>query len=228
MRSVSRFGLLLTVWGGCAAKYEPPADEEVDGAVAEPDAAASDVDAAPGPDAPPPRAYPAGPYGTATGRVIVNLAWQGFRDTGADADHDPFNEAAHTVSLEDYFVGRDPGSRLLIITSSAGWCAACQEEATHMPGMAAEWSPRGVRFLTAMLEDEAGRPCPIAFAREWGLDFDLTTDVVADPQALLDPYYSSNSIPFNLFIETDGMTIVRKMHGWDDDVAEGIFDAYAD
>jgi thiol-disulfide isomerase/thioredoxin len=208
-------------FAACATKYSPsPAgDDDVDPPPpTEVDAPVAEIDGAPVP-----KPYPAGPYGTKTGDTIDNLTWQGFSDTPADEDGDPFNETAHAVTLESFFAERDPGSKILMITSSAGWCGPCQEEASHMRALAEEWGPKGVRFMTAMMENASGSPASVNYAKTWGTNFDLLTPVVADPQVILDPYFVDNGIPFNLFIDTTTMKIVSKMSGFDRAEAEAIF-----
>jgi thiol-disulfide isomerase/thioredoxin len=216
------FMFAIGIATACSSKYSPTPpstddDPEVDaGPVVMPDAE------------PQPKPYPSGPYGTGSGDTIVNLSWQGYADTDVDTDTDPFNENPHAVTLEDFYAERDSGSKILLVTNSAGWCGACQEEAAELADFAAKWVPQGVRFLTAMIENGSGSPASVAFAKSWGVNFGLTTPVVADPDVLLDPYYVDNGIPFNLFIETKTMTIVSKMSGFDSTEAEQIFRAHVD
>jgi thiol-disulfide isomerase/thioredoxin len=221
------FGTLVAAFCAiaCSSKYSPPTGGDDDGSnMDQPDAGPI---MPPEPDAPPaPKPYPEGPYGTGQGDTIDNLAWEGYSDTTADTDADPFNEAPHTVTLEEFYAERDPGAKILLVSSEAGWCGPCQEEAAELPAFAAEWTPKGVRFLTAMLENSSGGPASVAYAKTWGDAFDLTTPVVADPDAKMDPYFVDNGIPFNLFIETKTMTIVAKMSGFDRNEAEAIFNAH--
>ncbi len=218
--------LALGLLAACSTKYSPAppsGGDDVD------DDVSPDAGTAPTPDSPPAIVpYPEGPYGTATGATIQNLFWQGFADSDADADDDPFNEPAKEISLEDFFSERNPGSKILVLTNSASWCGACQEEASEMPAFVAEWMPKGVRFMTGMIENSSGGPASLNTAKSWGQNFDLTTPVVADPEVILDPYYTSNGIPFNLFIDTRTMKIIGKMSGYDSSEAEAIINAHLD
>ena len=217
----------LALFGACSS--DSPGDDDTSNpnppTAGTPDAGQPNTDPPPDPNA---ADYPPGPYGTTKGSVISNRSWVGYMDTDVDTDDDPFNEPPHKIALSDFYRPKHPDSRLLVMIQSAGWCGPCQDEAAHLPSMAAEWYPQGVRFLTAMLEDQNGSPCDTDFALDWGQTFDLTTAVVADPTGKLDPYYFENGIPFNLFIDTRTMTIVDKMSGWDQSEAESIFAAYTD
>lgn len=167
------------------------------------------------PDAAPPPSYPAGPYGTAKGAIIRNLAWTGYRDSAADADSSPFNEAASTVELLEFFRGRDAGAKVIVLNESAGWCSGCVEAARDLPGLSATYGPRGARFVETLFEDYDGNPANAEFARAWGQAFSLTTPTVADPDDALGDYNGSGSVPMFLFVDADDMKIVEKVYGYD-------------
>ena len=240
MPAAARLALVLLSLAalGCAGKAPPAGDDDDDDPWADSDAGPRPRDAGPGggadggtprpPDAAPmPAAYPAGPYGTRTGRVIENLGFMGYAD-GADSGGDPFDDAPRRVELEEFFQGRDPASRVLLVNSASGWCGACQEEAAALRGIAAQYTARGARFLTALEEDPYGSPADVAFAREWGQQFDLTFATVADPGGTLTDYYVESATPMNMFIDTRTMTIVEVHHGFDPGETRGILDAYVD
>ena len=226
---------------GCVGQidgYDPPPGEADAGPAGNPDASPPGPPDAtppgppdayvppPPPDAAPP-AYPTGPYGYSVGSTIANLSWSGYVD-GADSDSDPFNESARTFELEEYFVGTDPGARIIIINASAGWCGSCQEEMPELQGLHQSYRARGLRGVSALFEDTNGYAADEAFARTWGDTFNLSFATVADPSDTLAPYYQEDSVPMNLFVDASNMKIVDVFHGFDETHFRQVLDAYAD
>jgi hypothetical protein len=179
---------------------------------------------------PAPLTYPVGPYGTKTGSVIANLSFNGYRDSDADADSDPFNEPPIGISLDDFFTGPrgDPAAKILLITESAGWCGVCQDEAAQMAGITPTYMAKGARFMTAMFEDDQGNKPGVEYAKTWGDYFNTPHPVVVDPQNLLLPYYLENAVPLNMFVDPETMTIVEVHHGFDMAYTRSILDQYVD
>ena len=162
------------------------------------------------------------------GQVIQDLSWSGFIDSDADADRDPFNEPATEIRLADFYVGFDPGSRILMLNQSAGWCPSCQEEMPFLVDLDADYRDRGGRILVAIWQNDDESPGSVAFVDEWGTYFHLTNPAVADPNDLLGPYFEENTIPMNLLVDTSNMTIIDVRHEYDDDYVRQVFEAYAD
>ena len=174
-----------------------------------------------------PLTYPPGPYGTSIGSVISNRAFVGYLDTAADPDSDPYNEPPHPVTLADFYVNNDAKSRLLLMIQSAGWCGPCQEEASHMPPITAQWQPRGIRFMTGMWQNPDGSPGSTDYAKEWADMFGLNTSVVADPEGLASQGFGGEGIPFFVLVDTKTMTIVDfPFYGIQD--MGSVFEQYAD
>jgi thiol-disulfide isomerase/thioredoxin len=192
-----------------------------------PDALAA-VDATPEPPDAQPASYPAPPYGYTEGSVIADLSWTGFVDTAADADLDPFNQAATEVRLADFYVGFDPASRILLVNQSAGWCSSCQEEMPQLADLHADYRDRGGRIVVALWQNDDSSPATLSFVDEWGTYFQLTNPTVADPDDRLGPYFQEDTIPMNLLVDTATMEIVDVIHGYDDDQIRQVFEAYAD
>jgi thiol-disulfide isomerase/thioredoxin len=234
---------------GCVGQPDPyydPGTTTPDGAPVEGQPDANNPPPPPGPDGgvtptpdayvppPPPDAYvppvqyPPGPYGTNEGSVIANLTWTGYIDTDADGDSDPFNESPTTIKLEDFYVGFDPGARIIMINSSAGWCGACQDEAPSLVQLNTSHGPRGARFITALFEDTNSWPADTNFAKTWGEWYDLTFPTVADPDDLLGPYYEDSTVPMNILIDASDMTIIDIHHGFDYYYTKQILDNYCD
>jgi thiol-disulfide isomerase/thioredoxin len=212
----------LALFGACSS------DSSGDDDMSNPDP--NPVTPDPGPNMNPPDQnapdYPPGPYGTTKGAVISNRSWVGYMDTDADADDDPFNEPPHKISLSDFYRPKHPESRLLVMIQSAGWCGPCQEEASKLPQVAAQWWPRGIRFMTAMWQDEAGMPGSPEYAKVWGTMFHQHTPVVADPDDLAGGEFGGEGIPFFILVDTKTMTIVDFPYEGPADLG-AVFEQYA-
>lgn len=172
--------------------------------------------------------YPPGPYGLHEGDVIKPLNWDGWVDSAADPDDDPFNETPTTVLTEAYFQGSDPGARMILINASSGTCSNCQAEMPVVQSLFEEYRSRGVRMITALRADGQDAPADTAFAKEWGQTYGLTFATVADPTDKLKPFYESDAMPMNMYIDASTMTIVEVRHGFDEAYTRQLFDAYVD
>jgi thiol-disulfide isomerase/thioredoxin len=190
----------------------------------EPDAAAPPPEP---PDAAPlPAAYPAGPYGTRSGEVMENLSWMGYVDD--DGDGSSSDDTARSFAMEELFAGNDPGARIIMINSSAGWCGACQDEASHLAELHAEYHARGARIVTTLFETTSGAPATLEFARDWSESFGLPVPTVADPTDRMGAYYESSIVPMNMFVDPSTMQIVDVDHGFSTSYTRSVFDAYVD
>jgi hypothetical protein len=194
----------------CAGDTPPPEPGTPDAATVQPGTpdAGTVQPGAPDAGAPAEKLYPQGPYGTTIGSVIKNYEWQGYLDTVADADGDPFNEAPHGVDLADFYTGNDPSSRLLLVILSAGWCGPCQEEASTMPPITSMWWPKGIRFVTLMWQNPDGSNGTTDYSKTWGAQFHLNTPVVADPDSPEANDFGVEGIPYFILVDTKTMKIV--------------------
>jgi thiol-disulfide isomerase/thioredoxin len=181
----------------------------------------------PVPDAAPPP-YPSGPYGYNVGSTVSNLSWTGYIDSATDTDKDPFNEPSRTVTMEEFFVGTDPGARVIIVNASAGWCGSCQEEMPKLESLFSDYESRGLRIISALFENTSGSAADTAFARSWGESFSLSFATVADPSDTLAPYYTENAVPMNMIVDASTMKIVEVFHGFDEYYVRQIVDNYVD
>ncbi len=219
------------LFGGCVGQGSSQGPEDttpsVDAGANEPgyDAGRQDGTAA---DAGAAATYPTGPYGMYEGDILKPITWTGYVDSDSDSDNDPFNEPARTVSVADYFQGLAPDSRIILINSSSGTCAICQEEMPLLVQLDAEYRSRGAHFLTALNKNNEGEPAGTDFAREWGQWFDLGFATVADPDDKLAPFYEENSQPMNMFIDSATMEIIAVHHGFDENYVRQMLDAYVD
>jgi hypothetical protein len=178
-----------------------------------PDAAATGADAG----LPPAAAYPAGPYGSGTGRVIENASFYGYASVSAD-------RKLKTVSLADYFNPdgtkvTDTGAPLtaLLVAVGAVWCGPCVLEAGSLPAVANKFMPAGVQIVQDLFEgadSTTGAAATQAELDAWITTHALPFPVFIDPAKKLAPYFDVGSLPFLMLIDTRTMTNVAEETGF--------------
>lgn len=172
------------------------------------------------------RAYPVGPYGYGVGDTIANFSLQGYRDTDADPDDDPFNEEPCEIHMEDFFSGQDLGARVLLLNVSAGWCSVCQDEARSLRTIWDEYKVKGGRFYTVLFQDTQENPADLADIKEWGTYFGSKWPHGADPTDSLSPYFPEPSVPLNIYVDLLTMKIVEVHVGFDSGYTRQILNTY--
>ncbi|HWA70715.1 MAG TPA: TlpA disulfide reductase family protein [Polyangiaceae bacterium] len=163
-------------------------------------------------------AYPEGPYGRGVGATIANLRFLGWRDPVA-SEHDPMQ--LEQVSLSDFY---NPGGtasdvRIILLNSSAVWCAVCKAEYKHLRDSAvyAAYRPKGVEILGVLFEDSQYNPAKPSDLVVWGGSdgFDVTFPLVVDPGFKTGVYFESDATPMNMLIDATTMRIVDLTMGYD-------------
>lgn len=154
-----------------------------------------------------PRAtYPAGPYGTATGATLSNLAF-------ADPD------GTSTIDLQSLRAAGD--KRLLMLITSAGWCSACIEEQPELNRLYDTYNDCGLEVLLTVFEDDQTNPATPALAAQWKNSYSNTFPVVADAPFVLKDYYDESYTPMVMFVDLETMEILSIATGQVDQSTEG-------
>jgi hypothetical protein len=148
--------------------------------------------------------YPAGPYGNEEGQPLANLSF-----------FDP--ALAANVSLGDLRGGE---AKVLMITSSAGWCGACLQEAIVMSALEATWAPRGLYIMYTLFQDWNGGAADQAFWTEWREQTDPSYRVVLDQDFVLGDYFSPDAAPLNMLVDLETMKILRLETGFNREALE--------
>ncbi|MBV70893.1 MAG: hypothetical protein CMH52_06035 [Myxococcales bacterium] len=151
-------------------------------------------------DAPSDRSrYPG--FGTGPGAVIAPLSF--------------VNGDGSEMNLGQIY--SDPSRKVLLLTTSAGWCTACIEEQPKLQQLHGEYYDRGLSVLVVLFEKQDYTPADARLARAWKARYELDFDVVADPEFIMQPFYpngDSSSTPIILVIDIDTMTILDTMVGF--------------
>lgn len=166
-------------------------------------------------DAIPVEGYPEGPYGPAEGDVLVNMSFDGYFTANPSAVRVSDLEFREGISFDE--VRNLEGYSHMLLTVAAEWCKPCREEAVILPQLFDDWATRGGYVLSVMTQDirynTASRENIDDWARRYNTNYTMTFDANGDVASTLNP----STVPLNVVIELDSMTILRRRAGEDPD-----------
>ncbi|MEE2755270.1 MAG: TlpA disulfide reductase family protein [Myxococcota bacterium] len=148
-------------------------------------------------------------FGTGPGAVIAPLSF-------VDGDGSEMNLGQ---------IYADPTRKVLLLTTSAGWCTACIEEQPKLQQLHGEYHEQGLSVLVVLFEKQDYTPADARLARAWKARYELDFDVVADPEFIMRPFYpngDSSSTPIILVIDVDTMTILDTMVGFQESAVRAL------
>ncbi len=152
--------------------------------------------------------YPPAPYGTNVGQVVENGTFRG-RKGGLATPRETFD-------LASYYAMRTAGKRYLVLNVAAFWCSPCKEEAKEMQSrVVPTYGPKGVAFLTVILEDAARQPATDANVDTWIQTYGLTFPVANDEDGYVTQFFDKSAMPLNMILDLQTMKIVTKVVGAD-------------
>jgi thiol-disulfide isomerase/thioredoxin len=137
---------------------------------------------------------------------IRDLEFPAFLDGETDVE-------PTSVRLSDYFAENRPGTRLLMINTSAGWCSPCMREAEAMSAFADTFEPRGVAIVMAIFQDQNGDPADAEFVKAWVDTFEVSVPALIDTSFQLSEYVDVDVMPVNLFVDAESQEILEIAHG---------------
>lgn len=156
--------------------------------------------------------YPPGPYGLAEGDVLADLSF-----TNADGT---------AFSFGDVFANSK--HRVLLVTTTAGWCTACIEEQPKLKALHGELKGNGLQIVAAMFEDADFAPATVAQIADWDERYDLPYPLVLDEGFKLGAYYDPTLTPMNMIVDVDTMEILKITTGFDEAVVRAVIEANLD
>jgi len=155
--------------------------------------------------------YPKGPFGTEEGDTIANLCFKGFRNPSAVSDD---QAPLETLGFSDYY---DPtgskGVRLVLINTSAVWCAACRTEHEGLSAKNNQYSPQGFRILSTLFQDSKRDPATVRDLTNWVKTFSSNYAMALDPDYQLGDFARAETAPLNLVVDARTMKIEKKLLG---------------
>ena len=150
-------------------------------------------------------------FGTNAGNIIQPLEF-------IDSEGEPFG------LREVYQNGQN---RVLLLTTSAGWCTACIEEQASLETLYGEYNERGVEIIVTVFQNANYQPADSNYANQWKRRYRLSYPVVADTDFLMQDYYPGRDpsvTPIMLVIDVPSMTILERFVGYDDLVIRSLID----
>jgi len=153
--------------------------------------------------------YPQGPFGRGEGDVIADLSFE-----GADGAPVSFSTAR-----------ADCAARLLLLSTSAGWCTACREEQPLLQQLSEQHAAAGLVVWVTLFENDDYAPATLRDVAAWVRRYDLTFPVVLDAPFVMSAYYDRNSTPMNMLVNLETMQIVHIAIGSVDSNFENILEA---
>jgi peroxiredoxin len=150
-------------------------------------------------------------FGTEVGSIIQPLEF--------------VDSTGETYGLQDVYT--QGSNRVLLLTTSAGWCTACIEEQSALQTLYGDYAGQGVEIMVTVFEKGDYEPADANFAKQWKRRYQLTYPVVADPPFIMRSYYpggDSSVTPILLVIDVENMTIIERFVGFDDIVVRALID----
>lgn len=125
--------------------------------------------------------------------------------------------------LGDIFADSD--TKLLLLSTAAGWCTACIEEQGALEDLVQTHGEDGLQVMVALFEDRDYQTATPPLAAQWTQDHSVTFPVVIDPEFALAAYYDEALTPMNMIVDVNTMTILRIATGWDPSAITAIIEA---
>jgi len=165
--------------------------------------------------------YPPCGCGTRTGDLIDD-----YEFVGKDASKGGTAAKKVTIRLGDFHdPDRTKGLRFMILSVSAIWCVACKAEAAQLPGLHAKYGPRGVVFVTNLMQNASRGPSSDADVDLWISTYKLDTWVVRDDLQVLAGFFDPAQMPLNMIVDLQTMRITKLFIGASLDKIESELDA---
>jgi cytochrome c biogenesis protein CcmG, thiol:disulfide interchange protein DsbE len=110
----------------------------------------------------------------------------------------------------------DYEGQVVLLNIWATWCAPCREEMPSIQALHERYGPRGLKVVAVSIDQADAQPAIRAFAREFGLTFEL----LHEPTGAIQQAYQTTGVPETFIIGPDGV-IQRKQVGHADWNSEG-------
>jgi len=118
---------------------------------------------------------------------------------------------ARAKSLADY------KGQVVLLNLWATWCAPCRAEMPSMERLQQAYGSKGLKIVAVSIDDEGMEPAIRAFAKDYGLTFEL----LHDPTNATQRAYQTTGVPESVLIGKDGV-IRNKISGATDWSSESI------
>jgi len=100
----------------------------------------------------------------------------------------------------------DYRGQVLMINVWATWCLPCRVEMPSIEALQKDYAPKGLKIVAVSIDDPGMEPAIRAFAKQYGLTF----EILHDPKAAIRDAYDISGYPETFIIGRDGL-IRRKL-----------------
>jgi len=104
------------------------------------------------------------------------------------------------VHLKDY------RGKIVVLNFWATWCGPCKDEMPMFVEIEKAWTPRGIVFIGASLDDKKTMKSIPEFVSKYRIDFPVWTGATADD---LDKLGMGEAVPDTAFLDEDGVIFSR-------------------
>jgi thiol-disulfide isomerase/thioredoxin len=101
---------------------------------------------------------------------------------------------------------RDYRSQLVVLNFWATWCEPCRHEMPMFVEVEKAWTPKGVVFIGASLDDRKTVRAVPEFILRYGIDFSVWTGATLDD---MDRLRMGDAVPDTAFIDRGGIIVSR-------------------
>lgn len=162
--------------------------------------------------------YPVEPpegYGGEEGEVVPNMLFQGyFTDRPSDVKVNDL-EYLETIVLDD--IRRLEGYSHMLLTVAAEWCKPCREEAEVLPEYFEQWAAKGGYVLGIINQDTNYNAADRRAVERWANRYKSNYTLVHDPENFIADWFAPTTVPLNVVIDLETMTVLRSRVGEDPD-----------
>ncbi|MGK0362143.1 MAG: thiol-disulfide isomerase/thioredoxin [Bradymonadia bacterium] len=152
--------------------------------------------------------YPTEGLGKAEGKTLENLS---------------FPVRGGRLSLADIY--GDASNKIMLVSTSAGWCSACIEEQPKLAALHEQYAERGLYVLVTLFETADFQPADLRLATMWKGRYDLPFTVVADPEFQFQDYYDRDATPMTMLVDVETMLILKIATGFNETEVRAIIEA---
>jgi thiol-disulfide isomerase/thioredoxin len=119
--------------------------------------------------------------------------------------------AVDLATNDSVSLGKEYAGHVTLVNIWATWCPPCRSEMPAMERLYQAYGPQGFR-IAAVSIDEGDVEDVRAFAKEYGLTFDILHDVTGDIQRV----YQTTGVPETFLLDKKGIIVKRVFtHDWD-------------